>query len=122
MSEESISQEFRLKSIDETRNYLIKGINWNELMRKKHKVVCTILNYIQHFLILVSITTGCVFVSVFASLVGIPTRITISTIGLKICTIAAWIKKYDLIIMKKNKHYKIVFLAKSKSNTIEINF
>ena len=58
-------------------------------MRKKHKEVCTTLNYIQHFLLLVSITTGCVSVSVFASLVGIPTRITISTIRLKICTVAA---------------------------------
>ena len=29
MSEESISQEFRLKNIDETRNYFIKEINQN---------------------------------------------------------------------------------------------
>ena len=32
MAEESISQKFRLKDIDETRNYLIKVINQNELM------------------------------------------------------------------------------------------
>ena len=36
MSEENISQEFRLKSLDETRNYLIEEINQNELMREKH--------------------------------------------------------------------------------------
>ena len=30
MSEENISQEFRLKNIDETRNYFIKVINRNE--------------------------------------------------------------------------------------------
>ena len=29
MSEENISQEFRLKNIDETRNYLIEEINQN---------------------------------------------------------------------------------------------
>ena len=29
MSEENISQEFRLKNIDETRNYFIKEINQN---------------------------------------------------------------------------------------------
>ena len=29
MSEESISQEFRAKNIDETRNYLIEEINRN---------------------------------------------------------------------------------------------
>ena len=28
MAERSISQELRLKNIDETRNYLIEEINW----------------------------------------------------------------------------------------------
>ena len=31
MSEENISQKFRLKNIDESRNYFIKEINQNEL-------------------------------------------------------------------------------------------
>ena len=34
MAEENISQEFRLKNIDETRNSLIEEINRNELMIK----------------------------------------------------------------------------------------
>ena len=51
ISEENISQEFRLKNIDETRNYLIEEINRNELISKKHKKVCTNLKYIEHFLI-----------------------------------------------------------------------
>ena len=37
MAEENISQEFRLKNIDETKNYLIGEINGKELMSKKHK-------------------------------------------------------------------------------------
>ena len=37
MAEENISQEFRLKNIDETRNYLIEETNRNEFMSKKHK-------------------------------------------------------------------------------------
>ena len=37
MPEENINQEFRLKKIDEVRNYLIKEINQNKLMSKKHK-------------------------------------------------------------------------------------
>ena len=92
MAEENISQEFRLKNIDETRNYLIEEINRNELMSKKHKKICTILNYIEHFLILASTITGCVSISAFASLVGIPIGITSSAIGLKICAITAGIK------------------------------
>ena len=35
MSEENIDQEFRLKNIDETRNYFIKKINQTELMSKR---------------------------------------------------------------------------------------
>ena len=72
MAEQNISQEFRLKSIDETRNYFIEETNRNELMSKKHKTICITLNYIEHFLILGSTITGCVSISVFAPLVGIP--------------------------------------------------
>ena len=55
MSEENISQEFRLKKIDEARNYFIEEINQNELMSKKHRKVCRVLNYIEHLFFLVSI-------------------------------------------------------------------
>ena len=121
MAEENISQEFRLKNIDETRNYLIEEINRNELMSKKHKKVCTTLNYIEHFLILASTITGCVSISAFSSLVGIPIGIASSTIGLKICVITIGIKKYKLIIKKKRKkHDKIVLSLKSKLNSIEV--
>ena len=37
MAEENISQEFRLKSINDTRNVLIEEININELISKKHE-------------------------------------------------------------------------------------
>ena len=34
-----MNQEFRLKEIDEIRNYLIEEINQNELMSKKDKKI-----------------------------------------------------------------------------------
>ena len=71
-------------------------------MSKKHKKVCTTLNYIEHFFILASTIPGCTSISTFASLPDIPIGITSSAIGLKICAIAATIKKYTPII-KKNK-------------------
>ena len=89
MSEENISQEFRLKNIDKTKNYLIEEINRNELMSKKHKKVYTALNYIKHFLIVATTVTGCVSISAFSSLVVIPIRITSFAIVLKICAITA---------------------------------
>ena len=62
-------------------------------MSKKHKKVCTTLNYTQHFLTLVSTVTGSISVSALASLLGTPKGITNSAIGLKICAITAGIKK-----------------------------
>ena len=54
-------------------------------------------------------------------MIGIPIGITSSAIGLKICAITAGIKKYKSIIKKKKKkHDKIVLLAKSKLNSIEV--
>ena len=121
MPEENINQEFRLKKIDEIRNYLIEEINQNELMSKKHKKVSGVLIYIEHSLIVISTITGCVSISAFASLVSIPIGIMSSAIGLKMCAIAAGIKRYDSIIKKKTKkHDKIVLLAKSKLNGIEV--
>ena len=79
-----MNQEFRLKKIDEIRNYLIEEVNRNELMSKKHKNVCRVLNYIDHLLIAICAITGCVSISVFASVVGIPIGITSSAIGLKV--------------------------------------
>ena len=65
MAEESKSLEFRLKNIDETRNYLIEEINRNEFISKKHKKVCTIINYIECFLIIGSTITECVSIAAF---------------------------------------------------------
>ena len=72
MVEENIRQEFRLKNKDEARNYFLEEIKQNELMSRKHRKVCTTLNYIKHFLILISTITGCISISVLASLLGIP--------------------------------------------------
>ena len=86
-------------------------------MSKKQKKGCTTLNYIEHFLILAS---GCISISAFASLVGIPIGITSTAIGLKTCAIVVGIKKGESIIKKKKmKHDKILLLAKSKLNSIQ---
>ena len=58
---------------------------------KKHKKTCTILNYVEHLLILVSTTC--------ASLVVISVGIVSSAAQLKICKITAGIKKCNSIIM-----------------------
>ena len=51
-------------------------------MSRKHKKVCSTLNYIEQFLVLASTITGCISVFDFASLIGILLGITSSVIEL----------------------------------------
>ena len=53
MTEEA-SIEFRLRKIDETRNYLLGEIKNNDLMSEKYKKTCKYLNYVENLLILSS--------------------------------------------------------------------
>ena len=61
-----VSLEFRLRKIDETRNYRLDEIK-HGLMSEKYKKTCKYLNYVEILLILASTVT--VSISVFASLV-----------------------------------------------------
>ena len=77
------------------------------------------MNDIDYSLIIISTITRCVSIFAFASLVGIPIWIASLKIGLKICVRTAGMKKYKSI-NKKKKHDKIVLIAKSKLNSIEV--
>ena len=66
---EEASLEFRLRKIDQTRNYLLDEIKHNDLMSGKYKKTCKYLNYVENMLILASVVTGCISVSTFVSLV-----------------------------------------------------
>ena len=89
-------------------------------MSKNQNKLYTTWIYIEHFLILSSNITGCVSISDFCSLVGIPVGITSSAIGLKIFAATAGIRKYESTIKKKKKHDKITLLAKSELNRTEV--
>ena len=76
-------------------------MNW---MSKKHERSCTTLNYIENILILGSTISGCISVSAFAFLVGIPIVITSSAFGLNIFAITTTIKKNKTIIKKGKRN------------------
>ena len=59
---------------------------------------------IAYLLILTYANTGCVSISSFASLVGIPIKTTSSPLGGKICAITAGIKKYKSTTQKKKRN------------------
>ena len=91
-------------------------------MSRKQKKICAKHIYIEHFLILASTITGCIFISASDSLLDFPIEIMSSAIGFKICKRDAGIKKYESIIKKKKeKPDKIVLLAKTKSSSTKLN-
>ena len=112
-----------MKNIEETNHYFIRVIEQNKLISNKHKKVCTTLDYIEHFLVAISVVTGCISISAFASFLGIPIESRSSVLRIEICTITAEIKKYKSTIKKKKKrkkkHDKIVLLPKTKLNAME---
>ena len=85
MVEENLSQQFRLKNIDEIGNYFVGKIHQNELINKKHKT----LSYIEHFIILASVVITCISVSAFTPLRGVLLGIASPAID---CAITAGIK------------------------------
>ena len=90
-------------------------------MSEKHKKVCRGLNYLNHLLLFISPVSGCVSISAFASLIGVLVGIVSSALGIKICAITARSKKYwSIITKKKKKDDKIVLLAKTKLDAIEV--
>ena len=60
-----MNQEFRLRKMVEIRNYLIQEINQTELMSKKRKKVCKVLNSINLLLTIISAITRFVFLFCF---------------------------------------------------------
>ena len=59
--------------------------------------------YFELFFILVSTGTGCVLISIFASLVCVPVGITRSAVGINICAVTAGIENYKSIIKQKDE-------------------
>ena len=64
-------------------------------------MVCEVLNYTDHFLILAPAVTRCVSIFAFASLVDIPIEIMNSAVGLKHGAITLPIKTYNSTIHQR---------------------
>ena len=99
-----------MKNINETRNCFFEEIEQNELISRKHKKLCTALNYIDHFLILASTITVCISISAFASLIDIP-------IGIEFCNRLKF-KMLSYCLCRKNSESKNAKVARTKNGKI----
>ena len=63
-------------------------------MSEKHKKVCKSLIFFEYFFINTTAISGCVSISAFATLVGVPEGNASSGVGIKICGGTAEITRY----------------------------
>ena len=66
------NQQFRLNEINEIENYFIYEIKKRELMSKRRSKYLASFHYFDKFLIVLSATSGSIFIASFATAFGTP--------------------------------------------------
>ena len=113
-------KKFRLNEITKIENYVNLEINQRKTCSKKLSKYVAAFDYIDKILIVLSATSGGVFILLSVSVVGAPTEIAGASFTLFFSPTTGIIKKLLSITRnKKKKHDKILALAKNKLNIIE---
>ena len=77
-------------------------------------------DYLDKSLIVLSVATGSISITSFATIIGAPVGIMSASCSLAFSITTGFVKKFMKTIRnKKKKHNKIVMLARSKLNSIE---
>ena len=112
---------YRLNQIDKIKDYFNNEINERkDIIKKLNKFVVS-FDYLGKTFITLSASFGTLSIASYAAVIGIPVGIAGSSLTL-IFTISTGINKSLLEATKKRKkkHNKIIELAKSKLNTIDM--
>ena len=117
LSEQTRFQRSKIISIE---NYFHQHINQGKLCSKKINKYVPAFDYIGKVLIVLSATSGGVYIISLTSVVGAPVGIVSAGFPLTFSLTTGIIKKLlSITRRKKKKHNKIYTLAKSKLNSIE---
>ena len=108
--------KFRLDKISKIENYFIEQISQRKSCSKKLSKYVAVFDYVDQALTVLSATYG--EVSIISSIVGAPIGIASASLTLFFSLTKGIVKKL-LDITRKEKHEKILMLAKSKLNSIE---
>ena len=68
----SNDQQFRIKRINKIRDYFVAQIKVRELMSKKLSKYIASFDYFDKSLIVLSVTTGSIYIALFAAVFGAP--------------------------------------------------
>ena len=109
-----------LDQITAVENYFYQEINQRKSCSKKLSKYVAAFDYIDKILIVLSATTGVVYICSFTSIVGAPVGIASAGFTLIFSLTTGIVKKLlSTTRNKKKNHDKILMLAKSKLNSIE---
>ena len=116
----SNGQQFRLKKPNEIKDYFVAETKERELMSKRLSKYIASLDYFDKSLIVLSVTTGSIFIASFATSTGAPLGTMSANFSLSFSVTTGIVKKLlKTIRNKEKKHNKTVKLARSKLNSIE---
>ena len=105
-----------IKLNSKIENYLVEEVNQRKSGSKKLSKYVAVFDYVDQALTVLSATYG--EVSIISSIVGAPIGIASASLTLFFSLTKGIVKKL-LDITRKEKHEKILMLAKSKLNSIE---
>ena len=116
----STANKYRLDEINKIRDYFNNEIKERKDIIKKLNKYIVNFDYLDKIFIALSAPFGTLSIASYASIVGTPVGIAGSSLTL-IFTIGTGISKSLLKVTKKrkNRHNKIIALAKNKLNTID---
>ena len=113
--------QYRLNEINRIKNYFNSEIQERETISNKLCKSIATVDYMDKVQIVLSATSGGVSIISHANVIGIPVGIINSNFPLVFSLATRIIKKLlKETRKKKKKHSKIIMLAKSKLNSIEI--
>ena len=113
-------REFTLNRINEIKDYFIADIRERELRSKRLSKYVASFDYFNKFIIVLSATSGGVFVAWFSSVIGAPEGIATASFRFAFSSTTGIMKKLlKTTRNKKKKHYKIVMITRTELNNIE---
>ena len=116
----SNEQQFRLNKINEIKDYFIAEIKERELMIKKVSKYIASFEYFDKSLIVLFVATGSISIASFATVIEAPVGMMSASFSLAFSITTGFVKRFlKTTRNKKEKHNKIVMLARSKLNIIE---
>ena len=93
------NQLFRLNKINEIKNYIIAEIKERELMSKRISKYTASFDYFDKYLIVLSATSGSIYIVSFATVIGTPVGIASASLSLTFSLNTGLVKK----TIKNNK-------------------